>query len=102
MAMWLTTNDFPVFVEPTPGDSELDERRRQTVWLEMSEKYLSIPSERVRIGCPNVRGLDAHDALLIDRNRLDLTANRGASGGGGGATTTSTTIQDTGTTDSSN
>jgi hypothetical protein len=103
MAEWMTTNDFPVFVEPTSGDSELDELRRQTVWLELTGKYLSIPSERVLIGTPNVRGLDANDALLIDRSRLDLTATRGASGGGGGGSTTrSTTIQDTETTDSSN
>lgn len=105
MAMWLTTNDFPIFVEPTSRDPELDELRRQAVWLELSGKYLSIPSERVQIGCPNVRGLDADDALRIDRNRLDLTANRGASGGGGGGggpTSSSSAPENTGTTGSGN
>jgi len=102
MATWLTTNDFPIYVEPTFGDPELDELRRQTVWFELSGKSLSIPSERVRIGSPNVRGLDAADALLIDRNRLELTGTRGASGGGGSSTSTSSSTETTSTTDESN
>jgi len=102
MAMWLTTNDFPVFVEPTSGDSELDELRRQTVWLELSGEHLSIPSERVRIGYPNVRGLDADDALRIDRNRRDQTLTRGTSGGSTSSTSSSSSTETTGTTDSSN
>ena len=102
LAMWLTTNDFPVFVEPTSGNSELDELRRQRVWLELSTMCLSIPSERVQTGTPNVRGLDADDALLIDRNRLNLTETRGASGGIGGSTSSSSETETTGTTDSNN
>ena len=102
MATWMTTNDFPIFVEPTLRNPELDELRRQTVWVELCGTNLSIPSERVRIGRPNVRGLDASDALLINRNRLDQTATRGASGGVGGSTSSSSTTESTSTTESNN
>ncbi|MBC8117925.1 MAG: hypothetical protein H7062_26335 [Candidatus Saccharimonas sp.] len=90
IAIWLPTNAFPVFVEPTPASPDLDERRRLAVWHELSTNHFSIPSGGVIVGRPNVRGLDAGDALLLDRNRLGLTASRGISSGGGGASVTST------------
>ena len=89
IAQWLPANNFPVFVESTPGNPELDELRRQTVWNELNSICFATPSERVIVGRPNGRGLSAAESLLIDRNRLSLTG-RGASGGAGGAAGTST------------
>lgn len=99
IAQWLPANAFPVFVEPTPANPELDEARRQTVWRELSS-HCSIPSERVSVGRPHVRGLGAGDALLLDRNRLGLTSARGVSASGGGASTNS--ISTSGSTGPSN
>ncbi|NQV26679.1 MAG: hypothetical protein HQ518_20185 [Rhodopirellula sp.] len=91
IARWLPSNAFPVFVEPTPGRPGLDAARRQVVWHEISSQHFSIPFERVVVGRPNVRGLDADDALSIDRNRSGLTYSRGAAVSGGGASTSSST-----------
>jgi len=94
IARWLPMNDFPLFVEPTSANPELDERRRQMVWQELSNHQISIPLERILLGRPNVRGLDASDAISIDRNRQGLTFSRGISSGGGtSGSTTSTTSQ---------
>ena len=90
IAQWLPANNFPLFVESTPGNLELDELRRQTVLNEIGSICFTIPPERVIVGRPNIRGLNAAESLLIDRNRLTLTG-RGASGGGGGTSGTSTT-----------
>lgn len=90
LVRWLPTNDCPVFVEPTQANPELDELRREAVWRELSGHQPSIPTERVIVGRPGVRGLDAGDALAVDRNRRGLTAARGLSTGGGEASTTST------------
>lgn len=84
IGMRASTNTVPVFIEPTPESPELDELRRQFVWRELSMNQCTIPLERVIIGRPNIRGLDAADSLLIDRNRLGLTLSRGISAGGGG------------------
>lgn len=91
IAMWLPTNCFPVFVEPTPAHPELDGLRRQAIWNELSTNFLLIPSERVIVGRPIIRDLGSVDSLLIDRNRLGLTASRGIAAGGGGTSGTSTT-----------
>ena len=88
IAQWLPANNFPVFVESTPGNLELDELRRQTVLNEIGSICFAIPSERVIVGRPNIRGLNAAESLLIDRNRLSLIG-RGAAGGGGGTSGTS-------------
>ncbi len=85
IAGWLPMNSFPILVEPLAGLPELDERRRQAVWNELHRHQCPIPYERVVTGHPSARGLDAGDALLIHRNRLSLTAGRGASASGGGA-----------------
>lgn len=101
IAQWLPTNAFPVFVEPTPARPKLDEARRQVVWHEIASQHFSIPSERVLVGRPNVRGLDASDALAIDRNRTGLTTSRGsASSSGGTSTSSSDTSGTTGSTGS--
>ena len=84
IARWLTTYDFPVLVEPTLANVELDELRRQSVWRQFSLNQVAVPSERIVMGVPNVRGIDAIDALSIDRNRMGLTFSRGGTSGGGG------------------
>lgn len=88
----LPMNAFPIFVEPTPSNPELDEARRQAASRELALYHGPIPIERIIIGRPNIRGLDAPDDLVIDRNRLGLTSSRGAGGGGGGVTGGSTTV----------
>lgn len=85
IAQWLPTNPFPVFVEPTEANPELDELRRQTVWNEFNSICGLTPSERVIIGRPGGRGLYAAESLLIDRSRLGMTATRGNSTSGGGS-----------------
>ena len=92
IALWLPANHCPVFVESTPGNLELDELRRQTVWSELERACFPIPPERVIVGRPNIRGLHAAESLLIDRSRLSLTAGRGISAGGGGGTSGTSTI----------
>ena len=96
IAMWLPTNCYPVFVEPTPARPELDELRRQAIWNDLSTNFVLIPAERVVIGRPNIRDLGSADSLLIDRNRLGLTASRGITAGGGGTSGTSTTASSSG------
>jgi hypothetical protein len=90
IACWLTIDSFPVFVESTPNNVELDELRRQLVWREISSNFMAIPSEQVVVGRPDTRDLGAIDALLLDRNRLGLTASRGVSSSGTSGTSTST------------
>jgi hypothetical protein len=83
MARCMSTNCFPVVIESTPTNPELDELRRQAVWRELSANQVAIPFERVVVGRPYVRGLGAVDAMLVDRNRLNLTFSRGTIAGGG-------------------
>jgi hypothetical protein len=88
----LPMNGFPIFIDPTPSNPELDELRRQAAWRELALQHGPIPIERIVIGRPNIRGLDAPDALVIDRNRLGLTSSRGVGAGGGGASAGSTIL----------
>ena len=80
IAAWAPMNAFLVFVEPSTDSPELDEARRQTVWLELS-KLCPIASERVVVGYPASRGLEGVEAQAIDRNRLSQTSARGIGAG---------------------
>ncbi len=82
IAHWAGMNPFPIFVEPVRGCPELTELRRQAVWHQLSLVHGEFPIERVLVGCPVSRGLDAMDALSIDHNRNELTNSRGISAGG--------------------
>ena len=83
IAEWLPGNFCPVFVEPTPGNPELDQARRIAVWQELANGLCPIPSERVIIGQPGIRGLMGAEALIVDKNLLMQTSSRGATAGGG-------------------
>lgn len=85
IAVWLPMNGFPVVVEPALASPELGELRRQRVWYELAAAPCPIPSERVILGYPRFRSMDAAEALLLERNRLGLTLSRGASSDGGGS-----------------
>ncbi|MSR59214.1 MAG: hypothetical protein EXS05_16485 [Planctomycetaceae bacterium] len=81
---WLSMNPFPVLVEPSGIDPQLDEARRLAVWHELAGCPCPIPSERVVVAYAPSRGLEGVEAQIIDRNRLSQTAARGVGGGGGG------------------
>lgn len=83
IARWLPANGFPLYVESTPGNAELDELRRLTVWQELANGACVIEQERIVIGRPNIRPMEAGEALLLERNRLEQTGRRGISKGGG-------------------
>jgi hypothetical protein len=89
IAHWATFNDFPIFIEPVRGCPELTELRRQVVWQQLSQIHGEFPGERLVIGSPGGRGLDAMDALSIDRNLQEMTNSRGIQAGGDTATSIS-------------
>ncbi len=79
-------NDFPIYIEPVRDCPGLTALRHQAVWHHLSLAHGEFPVERIVIGSPRSRGLDAMDSISIDRNRQEMTNSRGISAGGGEAT----------------
>jgi hypothetical protein len=90
IAAMLPKNFFPVVIEPdcAPG---LDEARRLGVLTELGRCSFPIPTERVVIGKPPALGLRGAEAVVIYRNLLRQTQQRGAGTGGGGGISTGAT-----------
>lgn len=69
-------NPFPIIIEASRHDPNLDAARHAAVIAEL--ELMPIPAERVVIGPSPARGMDGLDAELIHQNLLRLT------GGGAG------------------
>ena len=73
----LPTNTSRVIVQRTKGNSELDERRRQTVIKYLSDNAVAVPAERIVFGEPRVRGFDGIDAEAAHERMLQLNGAAG-------------------------
>jgi hypothetical protein len=79
MATLLEGCVLPVVIEPT-GDPILDNARRQYVIGELAKALPEeVAAQRVVVALPAARGLMGVEALDIDRNLMQQTANRGLS-----------------------
>ena len=64
-------NPFPIIIEASRHDPDLDAARHAAVIAELA--FVPVPAERVVIGLSPARGLDGLDAELIHLNLLRLT-----------------------------
>lgn len=78
-AQRMQRNDFPLVIEESRDNHELDIARYSHVISELASLSISIPPERVVIGRPTARGLDGLDAELVHENLLRQTIGGGAS-----------------------
>jgi hypothetical protein len=73
----------PLIIQATPGQPELDERRRQHVAAQSSKLSMPLPLERVIVAPSPTHGLDGIDAVINHDQLLHLMKSGGASSGAG-------------------
>jgi hypothetical protein len=70
----LPSTFFPIIIERTPNNPELEASRRLAVVTELSQGSFPVPAERVLIGAPSSLGLRGVDGELIYQNQLGRMA----------------------------
>lgn len=81
MSRQLSRSPFPLLIQPTLGNPDLDEARRAAVAADLLMFEPALSPDRVIVALPPTRGLDGLDAALIHARVLRLTAG-GAPGAG--------------------
>lgn len=77
IAALLPGNFFPVVIEPTASQPELDESRRQAVLHELNLGRFPVPAERVTVGRPIAAGLSGQEAMIVHGTLLINTTRGG-------------------------
>lgn len=78
LSVLLPSTFSPLFIENTPDDPELAERRRQTVFKGLQRASFPVPQERLVVGSarfPELRGVEAE---ALSRRLMKQTANGGS------------------------
>jgi hypothetical protein len=87
MAKMLKSNCFPIVIQRTPDNLELDANRRAYVLSLLASWSFPVPDERVVVGTPKHRGVSGEEAYLIHQNLLDQTQCGGGTQAGAGSST---------------
>ncbi len=80
IAQLLPRNAFPVVIQQSLENRNLDEARRRTVLRELAKTPFPVAEQRVVVGEPPARGLDGVDAEAIHQNLLNQMESGSASG----------------------
>jgi hypothetical protein len=85
VAATLPTTFFPVVVERTPNQPDLDQSRKSVLLAELGRGSFPVPSERVLIGPSIANGMTGFESLLIYGRQLSNLSSGGAIGSSGAA-----------------
>lgn len=81
----------PLLIEPTPGDPQLAERRREAILQALQKSSFPVPAERVLVGAPVAGGLAGLQSRSIYSTQLEFTKSRGIFVSPGAAASTPST-----------